>query len=612
MVHTADSFTFDDGSGNGPGFSSTADALEVRGIDVAMDPARLTNVTPADTTPFGPSWDATHDGKTSVRVFGLRASSSSGSDGEFVDSVVGALRAQVQFSHPFLAQPIGVVAAIPFASANDGSAGSWLGLVYPADPSSTEKGESHHQADFVALLIAARRPDPALRPALSRLLLAARFLDVVGVGQRAPLSIIDPALVLNGGREMACWGLLGAVDGLWLDATVPTLAPEWHEDPSQALDASLVYAVGVWAGPVLSSSRLVVFGSYNRADLESCVEDDPEAGPMLDQAVYAALAELAHPKQGWSWAHYACEVDDVIALRHYLAVGGDLRRLTLVAPELSLEDVARANNAGRCLKLLCGVEAGAMQPASLEADNADQEATAFEGTVVGTVTVTRTATFGIKDIVKHHEDGRVEIPEWVQDIPWAVLRRSEKIGSGGFGTVYRAELRGASVAVKVMRVMSKGVMRNIRAEVAAHAQIRHPRVLLMMGVVNLTKDDGASALGIVSEFMGGGDLATKIKAARDAGGDGGDFDTSTRALVLRQAAEGIAYLHDRGLIHRDIKPANILLTAGGEAKIGDLGLVADASGLDGWTRRYAAPEILLGTDTSSFSSDVYSFANKLH
>ena len=70
------------------------------------------------------------------------------------------------------------------------------------------------------------------------------------------------------------------------------------------------------------------------------------------------------------------------------------------------------------------------------------------------------------------------------------------------------------------------------------------------------------------------------------------------ARIGLQAAEGLAYIHSRGIIHRDIKPANLMLDAAGVAWIADLGLAqihgeSDESERDGHvpgTPRYMAPE----------------------
>ena len=144
------------------------------------------------------------------------------------------------------------------------------------------------------------------------------------------------------------------------------------------------------------------------------------------------------------------------------------------------------------------------------------------------------------------------------------------------------------------------------SEIAAHALIRHKHVLTMIG---LMVDHETGALGIVSELMANGDLAALLRAPHEcAWSYDGFFDVGIRALVLQQAAKGLAFLHGNGLIHRDIKPANILLTVNANVKIGDLGFTAVAGGREGLTPAYAAPEVLMGVSESSIASDVYSFA----
>ena len=44
------------------------------------------------------------------------------------------------------------------------------------------------------------------------------------------------------------------------------------------------------------------------------------------------------------------------------------------------------------------------------------------------------------------------------------------------------------------------------------------------------------------------------------------------ANIILQAAQGLHYAHQRGLLHRDVKPGNILVTPEGKAKVSDLGL----------------------------------------
>ncbi|KAG8903468.1 hypothetical protein FRB99_003246 [Tulasnella sp. 403] len=85
-----------------------------------------------------------------------------------------------------------------------------------------------------------------------------------------------------------------------------------------------------------------------------------------------------------------------------------------------------------------------------------------------------------------------------------------------------------------------------------------------------------------------------------------------RARLLRETAEALAYLHNRGMIHGDIKASNILVSPDIHALLCDFGLsrminVATATGLKGaGTTRWQAPE-LWKDSPKGFTTDIYAF-----
>ncbi|MDA1052077.1 MAG: protein kinase [Planctomycetota bacterium] len=139
------------------------------------------------------------------------------------------------------------------------------------------------------------------------------------------------------------------------------------------------------------------------------------------------------------------------------------------------------------------------------------------------------------------------------------------LGRGGMGIVYKARHRRMDrhVALKVVspregRDPAAAAM--FQDEVKALARLNHPNIV--------TAHDADEAEGIqflVMEYVDGSDLLSLIRAS-------GALPVATAVGYTMQAAQGLAYAHEQGIIHRDIKPANLVLDRQGVIKVLDLGL----------------------------------------
>lgn len=140
-----------------------------------------------------------------------------------------------------------------------------------------------------------------------------------------------------------------------------------------------------------------------------------------------------------------------------------------------------------------------------------------------------------------------------------------KLGRGAHGTVFKARHTGLNrlVALKVLfpqRAQAPDGVARFGREMKALARLDHPNIV--------RATDGGEAGGqyyLAMEFVDGADLGRVLAAA-------GRLAAADACEVVRQAAEGLAFIDRHDMVHRDVKPSNLLLGRDGVVRILDLGL----------------------------------------
>ncbi|GKV16771.1 hypothetical protein SLEP1_g27362 [Rubroshorea leprosula] len=145
----------------------------------------------------------------------------------------------------------------------------------------------------------------------------------------------------------------------------------------------------------------------------------------------------------------------------------------------------------------------------------------------------------------------------------------DKLGQGGYGSVYKGELLdGHIVAVKVLR-KSEGDGQDFINEVASISRTSHVNIVTLMGFCY-----ERSKRALVYEFMHNGSL-DKFIYNKGSTEKGHQLAIKTLYEIALGIGRGLEYLH-RGcntrILHFDIKPQNILLDANFYPKISDFGL----------------------------------------
>ncbi|XP_075650640.1 rust resistance kinase Lr10-like [Castanea sativa] len=186
----------------------------------------------------------------------------------------------------------------------------------------------------------------------------------------------------------------------------------------------------------------------------------------------------------------------------------------------------------------------------------------------------------------------------------------DKLGEGGYGTVYKGKLQsGRLVAIKMLD-KSKANGQDFISEVATIGRIHHMNVVQLIGFCAK-----GPKRALIYEFMPNGSLDKYIFSLE------GRITLSIEKIykISLGVARGIEYLHrgcDMQILHFDIKPHNILLDENFTPKVSDFGLaklylandsIVSLTAARG-TLGYMAPELFYkNIGGVSYKADVYSF-----
>ncbi|KAB1199728.1 hypothetical protein CJ030_MR0G014426 [Morella rubra] len=214
----------------------------------------------------------------------------------------------------------------------------------------------------------------------------------------------------------------------------------------------------------------------------------------------------------------------------------------------------------------------------------------------------------VEEFLQSHNN-LVPIRYSYSEIKKMTKRFKDKLGEGGYGTVFKGTLRsGRLVAIKMLG-KSKANGQDFMNEVATIGRIHHANVVQLIGFCV-----ERSKRALVYEFMPKGSLNKFVCSE-------GSILLSYEIMhdIALGVARGIEYLHrgcEMQILHFDIKPHNILLDDNFAPKISDFGLaklysvddeIVSMTAARG-TLGYMAPELFYKNIADvSYKADVYSF-----
>ncbi|KAG9300784.1 hypothetical protein G9A89_023582 [Geosiphon pyriformis] len=234
-----------------------------------------------------------------------------------------------------------------------------------------------------------------------------------------------------------------------------------------------------------------------------------------------------------------------------------------------------------------------------------------------------------------HSFSKVNYYEW---IPWESLSDINKIGEGGFGTIYKATFidgfirfdiikhhgsieyetwgKGMEVAIKFMKSSSKNsneVFKELNIQRTMFNNNDSDFLYNISKIYGITQNTETFEYGIVIHLARYGDMRKHLSTNFHY------MSWKDKLVIAQRIAWGLSMIHSFGMVHRDLHSGNILIYYSRTVQIGDLGLCQPTNNEATTTGKatkekkiygvipYIPPEVLRGEKFTT-SGDIYSFA----
>jgi serine/threonine protein kinase len=186
------------------------------------------------------------------------------------------------------------------------------------------------------------------------------------------------------------------------------------------------------------------------------------------------------------------------------------------------------------------------------------------------------------------------------------IKKGERIGSGGFATVYRGTWKEKTVALKQMTVgLNEETLLEFGREASLIKSLQHPNIIQLYGVIKPSNENPI----MVMEFFENGNLYQLLHERNEI------LKFEEQLSISFDIANGMNYLHrlNPKIIHRDLKSANVLLNKEKKAVLTDFGLARVKMETQKITKtragspQYMAPELFDEEGKLTEKVDIYSF-----